>query len=223
MMSGNAGGMGSAGGMGGGTPFGSFFSGLPGFLQGMFGNSGEPYKKAGEAYLPYYNKAQGYQNPFFNSGQRGIPEYEDWVNKMKDPGGFMNNMMSQYQQSPWAKYLQQQSTRAGINAASMGGLPNGVGGAGIGSTPFLQQAQQNSANISSQDMNNWLKNAFHINDEYGAGLNNQVGWGQHAADQSSKLASDAGDYMGGAAYGQQYGQQQDQNSMWAGLAKMFGG
>lgn len=188
---------------------------LPNILQGLFGNSGAPFKKAEKAYTPYYNEAKGYQNPFFNAGNEAIPQYQEWLSKMQDPSGFINNLMGQYQQSPGAKYSQQQAINAANNVGSASGL--------IGSTPLQLQAQQNAQNISSQDMNSWLQNVLGINSNYGEGLNNQVGWGRQSADILSQLAQGAGNFYGGSAYGQEYGKQKDQRSLWDGIAGLFGG
>jgi hypothetical protein len=205
----------SMGSMGGNSEFGSFFQGLPGVLQGLFGNSGEPYKKAWNAYQPYYEKAEGQQNPFYNAGTNAIPQYQNWVNSMQNPQDFINHLMNNYQQSPWARFQTQQGVNAANNAASKSGL--------IGSTPLANANNQMAQNISSQDMNNWLQNVLGINTQYGKGLGQETGWGQHAADILSQLASNAGEYAGGTAYGEQYGKQQDRNSLFAGIAKMFGG
>lgn len=198
------------GGQGGGLG-----AGLGGILQGIFGNSGKPYEQAGKAYLPFYNKAQGYQNPFYNAGTGAIPQYQDWLKKMADPSGFINNLMGGYKESPFARYQQEQSVRAGTNAASASGL--------TGSTPFAQQLQQNASNISGQDMNQWLQNVLGVNTQYGAGLGGLMQGGQHAGDILSQLASNAGEYMGGVGYGKEAGQQQDRNSLWGGITKIFGG
>lgn len=201
--------------MGGNTPFGSFFAGLPGILQGIFGDSGAPYRKAGQAFLPYYNEAKGYQNPFYNSGVQATGDYQKWLQGMSDPSGWVNKQMGNYQESPWANYLQKQATRAAQNMGSASGL--------TGSTPLMQQAQQNSSNIASGDMNSWLQNVMGINTQYGTGQQNLMNMGANAANILSQLAMTAGNTMGGAAYGDEYGRQSDRNSIWSGITKIFGG
>lgn len=210
----------AAGGMGGmGDVFQQmghqFWGGFPGIMQGMFGDSGRPYQRAGDAYKPYYEEAKGYQNPFFSAGQGAIPDFQKWLQGQQNPSGFINNLMGQYQESPYAHYQQQQGMRAARNMGSATGL--------TGSTPLMQQAQQNAQNISGQDMNQWLQNVLGINTQYGAGQSGLMGMGQHAGDYLSQLAGNAGEYMGGTAYGREAGRQQDQNSLWSGIAKMFGG
>jgi|SRR5579863_188442 len=194
--------------------YGGYNSGLGQFLGGLFGNSGDPYKQAGNQYQNYLNQGIGAQNPFYQAGTGAIPGYQNWVNSMQDPSGFINKMMGQYQESPWAKYEQQQASRAGTNAASASGL--------AGSTPFAQQMAQTSAGISSQDMQNWLGNVLGTNAQYGQGLGNEVGWGQGAANQMSNMYGNAAPWMGGAAFGQSAGNQIDWGNMLGGALGMFG-
>lgn len=215
MMGGGGGNSGGGGGQGGGQTGTGFGAGLAGIFQGLFGNSGAPFEKGMDAYKPYYEKAQGYQNPFFQAGQGAIPQYQDWLSSQKDPSGFINHLMGSYQESPFAKFQQQQGMRAAQNMGSASGL--------TGSTPLQMQAQQNAQNISGQDMNQWLQNALGVNTQYGSGLQNLTGMGQNAANSLSTLAGNAGTNAGQAAYGQEAGRQQDHNAGWAGLAKLFGG
>ncbi|SRR5579872_6904809 len=201
--------------MGGNSPMGTFGQALPGFLQYFFGNSGAPYREARNAFTPFFNEAKGYQQPFYNQGVNAMGGYNDWVNSMKNPSDFINNLMSKYQESPYAHNLQQQSIRAGQNIGSAEGT--------IGSTPMQMQLQQNASNIASGDMNQWLQQVLGINTNYGGGLKNQMDTGQHAADFLSQLLSQGADYMGSAAYGEEAGRQNDKNSLWAGIGKLFGG
>lgn len=204
-----------------------FGSGLGQFLGGMFGNSGAPYDDAMNQYRQWMGKGEGALNPYMQAGQRGMGNFEDWLGGMKDPSGFINKMMGQYQESPWAHNLQQQSMRAGTNAASMGGLPNGMGGAGAGSTPFSQQMQQNASNISGQDMGNWLQNVLGINSQYGSGQAGLMGQGFNAANSLAGMYNQMGGRMGEAAYGRRAGQDQDFWNMIGGglgiFGSMFGG
>lgn len=195
----------------------SMFAGGAGqLLGGLFGDSGAPYGAAMGQYRDWANKAQEAQNPFYNAGTGAIPKYQNWLDRMQDPSGFINGIMGGYQQSPWANYMQQQSMRAGQNAASASGL--------MGSTPFAEQMQQNAANISSQDMQNWLQNVLGINSQYGRGEQGLMQGGQNAANALANMYGNFGQRMGEAAYGREAGGQQD---MWntlggaASLAAMF--
>ncbi len=175
--------------------------GLGGLFGGLFGDSGKPYDKYMEQYQPWMQQAQQVQQPYAQAGQGAIGSYQDWLNGQKDPSKFINEQMQNYQQSPYNQYLQQQSQNAGNNAASASGL--------MGSTPFLQAQQQNSANISQQGMNDWLQNVLGINTQYGQGQQNLMQGGQNAANSLSNLYGQMGNNMGQAAYGKQAGKSQD--------------
>jgi hypothetical protein len=128
-----------------------FGSNLGGFLGGIFGNPQKPY-----------DKNQGY----LDKGKQGYQGYQDWLNKQQDAAKFINDTMNQYQESPYAHNMQQQSIRAGQNAASASGL--------TGSTPFAQQLEQNAGQISSADQNQWLHDVLGINTQYGQGQFNNA-------------------------------------------------
>ncbi len=200
------------GGMYGGGGFGGA---LPGLLQGLFGQSGRPYEKARDAYMPYFNQATGYQQPYLQAGNQAVPQYQDWLKGMQDPSGFINSQMGKYQESPWAHNLQTQAIRAGQNMGSASGLS--------GSTPLMQQMEQNASNISSQDQNQWLQNVLGVNTQYGQGLNNLMGGGQNAANALMHLLYSAAGDMGNMAYGQEAGRQQDRNALFGGISNFFGG
>lgn len=201
------------GGMGGMNPS-MMFGGLGGMLGGLFGGSGDPYSAAMDQYKQYEQKAAGIQNPFIQAGTGAIPQYQQWLDKMRDPQAFINNTMSQYQQSPWAHFQTDQAMRANNNMGSAAGL--------IGSTPWQQQGQQYARDISSQDMNQWLGNVMGVNSQYGQGVGNMMGMGQHAADQMTDFYKNMGGMMGQGAYGQQQGQQQDMWNTIGGIAQIAG-
>lgn len=194
-------------------PF-SFLSGAGQTTRGIFGNSGKPYEQAGEQYQDWTNKAATLNSPYYNAGTGAIPEYQQWLQGQKDPGQFINNLMNQYQASPYSQYLQKQATNAGNNYASANGLS--------GSTPMMQQMQQNAGNIASQDMNQWLQNALGINTQYGSGQQNMMNMGQNATNSLTNLYQNTGNNMGNAAYGKEAGKQQDWNDILGGIFNMFG-
>lgn len=189
--------------------------GFMGLLQHMFSNNKSPYGEGFDATKPYFDEAKNQQNPFAQQGKEAGGQYQDWLQGQKDPSEFINKIMGGYQESPWAKYQQQNSVRAGQNAASASGLS--------GSTPFAQQLQQNASGITSEDQNKYVGNALGVNTQYGQGLNNEMGYGQHANDIISQLISNQGNMAGGAAYGDQAYKNQNSDAMWANIAKMFGG
>lgn len=181
----------------------------------VFHGNEKPYERGNEEYQKYMGQAIDAQNPFIEFGKKAMPGYEKWLGGMEDPSGFINNLTNKYQQSPWAKYQQEQSLKAGQNAASASGL--------MGSTPFLKASQQNAADISSHDMESWLSKVLGINSQYGQGLNNQIGIGQTGATNVSNLLNDRAENSAGLAYGQQKGRGADVADQLGSVLSMFGG
>lgn len=187
----------------------SMWDSLGGIAGGLFGLGNDPYKDAMKKMKRYTDQAAGYQNPFYNEGKNAIPQYQDWLSGMKDPSAFINDLMGGYQESPWSNYLQDQSMRAAKNMGSASGL--------TGSTPLMLQAQENSQNLASQDMEKWLSNVLGINTQYGSGLNNEINRGQQSANMLSNLYSGLGGDMAGASYGSNMNTNRNMSSILAGL------
>ena len=185
------------------NPFSQYIGPAASIIGGLFGDSGAPYEAAMDQYQDFMNRAEKVQNPFINAGTNAIPQFQEWLSGMKDPSAFINNLMGQYKESPYARYQQQQAMRAARNAGSASGL--------TGSTPLLQQMQQNAANISSQDMNSWLQNVLGINTQYGQGVSGLINTGQNSANALTNMYGDMGRAMAEAAYGREAG---DQNDLW---------
>lgn len=183
-------------------------------LYGLFGDAGAPYHDAGKELDKYLPQAQQYQQPFYDAGKSAIPEYQKWLQGMQNPSQFINNAMSQYQESPYAQNLQRQSRQAGMNAASASGL--------TGSTPFAQQMQQNAGNIASGDMNQWLQNVLGINSQYGAGQAGMVGMGQNSADQLTNLLNQYMQNKANLTFNQENANQGQMSSLFSGLSGFFG-
>ena len=178
-----------------------FGSGLGGLLGGLFGDSGKPYRDYQNEYNNWIGKAEGVNQPYLDAGKGALGNYQSWLEGQKDPSGFVNKLMGEYKESPYAHMLQQQSLNAGQNAASASGL--------MGSTPMAQQLQQNAGNIASQDQNSWLQNVLGVNSQYGQGQNNLINTGQNSANALTGLYGNSAGPMGEAAYGNRAGKQQD--------------
>jgi len=189
----------------------SFASNIGGLFGGLFGDTDKPYDAAMKEYEEWAKKAAATQNPYLEAGNRGLGNYEDWLQSQKDPTAFINNIMNDYNESPYANYLQQQSLRAGQNAASAAGL--------MGSTPLFQQLQQNSNQIASGDMNQWLQNVLGINTQYGQGQHNLVQGGQQAANALTNLYQNTGNNMAEQQYNKNAAKQ---NNFWNTLGSGIG-
>lgn len=187
--------------------FNTFASGAGGMLGGLFGRSQKPYKHAMREYQKWLQQNQALQQPYMDAGREGMENYQGWLQNQEDPSGFINNLMQNYQQSPYIANLQRDAQNAGINAASASGL--------MGSTPFAQQLQQNATNISQQGMNDWLQKVLSINTQYGQGQQNLLQMGQNATNALSGIYSQAGQDMGQLRYNRSRAGSQD---MWNGLS-----
>ncbi len=183
--------------------------GIGGILSGLFDDSSAPYKAASKVYDQYRSSNQGLLNPFYQNGINAIPQYQQWLQGQQNPSQFINNLMGQYQESPWAHYQQQQGLRAAQNMGSASGL--------TGSTPLMQQAQQNAENISSQDIQNWLGRVLGINTQYGQGIGNMIASGQNAGNSLVNMNTEFAKALAEAKYGQKAGENQDRSNMWGGL------
>ena len=193
----------------GGSGVGDVAQGLGGIFGGLFGHSDRPYKEAGNTLKDYLGQATAAQNPFMKMGTDAIPQRQQWLEGMKDPSGFINNLMSKYSESPWAKFQQDQSARRFSNAGSASGL--------TGSTALGDWEQQNAHDISQQDQDKWLNHVLGINTEYGTGLGNEITGGQNAANNISELLRSMGVDIAGNEYNQAAAKNRDRNNIWGGL------
>jgi hypothetical protein len=198
-----------------GSEAGNMASGLGSLFSGLSGSSSSPYAAAMAQYQQFANQGANAMMPYMNMGTNAMPAYQNWAQSMSNPSQFENNMMNQYQESPNAKYMQQQAIRSAMNA----GAANGLGG----STPMMQQIQQNAGNISQQDMQNWMGNAMGINQMYGSALSNQIGMGEMGSNSLLGLYGNEASAMGNAAYGQQAGKNQNKSNIWGSLGGIVGG
>jgi len=207
--------MGGMGGGGGGRgPFNYQPGSYANIFYGLFGDAGKPYKDAQKQFDKYFPQAQQYQQPFYDAGKNAIPGMQNWLKSMQDPSQFINNQMSNYQESPYAHYQQQQGLRAAQNMGSASGM--------TGSTPLMQFAQQNAQDISGKDMNNWLQNVLGINSQYGQGMQNMMNMGQHSADSLTQLMSDYMNAQAQMAYGKGAAQQGQFGGLLGGITGLFG-
>ncbi len=201
--------------MGGRNIFSNYQPGSAGnILYGLFGDASAPFDAASSELEKYYPQGQKYQTPFFNAGTNAIPQFQNWLQTMKDPSQFINNIMGHYQESPFAKFQQDQAMRAATNMGSATGL--------TGSTPLTQFAQQNSRDISSQDMNSFLQNSLGVNNQFGQGQFNLMQMGQNSGNQMMNFLKSYMENQASAKFGGEYAKQQQQGGLWSGIAGLFG-
>lgn len=180
---------------------------------GLFGDTSQPYQAAEKEINDFYNRSKSSQNPFYNMGTGAIPQFQDFLKKMSNPTDFINNTMNQYQESPWAKFQQQQALRAATNMGSSSGLS--------GSTPLMQFAEQNARDISSQDINQWLQNVLGINTKYGEGLQSEITGGQNSANTLTNLNTDFGKMIAELQYNKNAAENQQRSNLWGGIFSLI--
>jgi hypothetical protein len=183
------------------------------FFTNLFSDPGAGYKKASDILSQYLPQAQSYLNPFVQAGQGAIPNFQNWLQSMKDPSEFINNLMGKYQQSPYAKFMQQQGVRTAQNLGSASGL--------TGSTPLTQFAEQNAENISSQDMQNWLSRVLGINTQYGQGEFGLMGQGLQAGNSLTNLMQNFMNNQAELGYGEEAAKQGRTGSLIQSIANLF--
>jgi hypothetical protein len=211
--------LGSMGSMMGGT---SGMSGLGAIIGGGLNVFNNPYDDSVntlndilKGYGQYKGEMSGNLSPYMQAGNGAIGTYQNALNQMQDPTKFMNNIMGQYQQSPWAKFQTQQ----GINAANNAGSASGMLGSGAEQKELADYAQ----NISSRDMQQYFNNAMGINNQYLGGYGHLMDNGLNANSiyggfLGNLMNSQAG--VGKSLASAQSYQGQNEN---AGIGSMLGG
>lgn len=208
---------------GGGGGLGGMFAGgaLGDFLGaglGMFGMG--QYKDPSDSAMPYMNQISGelskYFSPYINAGNQALPQLQSqYGNLMNNPGGFINNMGKQFQQSPGYQWQVGQAEGAANRAAAAGGM--------LG-TPAEQQNISGTVNqMANQDYYNWMNHAMGA---YGMGLNGmnsiaRMGYGAASGlgeDLASALMSQAN-----LAYAGQADKNQEEQGGLGGIGGLISG
>ncbi len=178
--------------IGGGVGAGS--SGL-GNMINSFLHPEKAYDKAAEESKRYWNEAKGYQMPYMQQGQQQYGNLMGAENALLNPVELQNKWAQSYEQSPYAKMLQEENTGQGLDAASSMGL--------MGSSGALNNIQRGAGMISAQDRRNYLQDLM---EKYmkGVGIGENIyGIGATSAGELSRGAQGMGDTQAQLAYGKQ--------------------
>lgn len=152
-------------------------------LSDLFGGGKNP----ADAAMPYLNQipdvGHNAYDPYISQGQaaggRAGSAYEDL---MKDPTGFINKLMENYQTSAGYGAKKDELTNLMGNTAASGGFAG---------SPFDQGQQAKGVNdLLSQDMQQYLQNAFGA---YKTGLEGEQG----IANQGFQASGNLADILGG--------------------------
>lgn len=149
--------------------------GLWNSVQDVFSGGGrsdidDAYKRA----QGQYDEAQGYMRPYQQGGAADYNKYRGYVDQYgaglnpganiggwqrgqinQSPQDYYNSIMKGYDQSPQAKYEQDQSVRA----SNAGGAASGM----LGSGASQKALQQNAADISGRDQQRYFGNVMGAN------------------------------------------------------------
>jgi len=138
-------------------------AGAGGIGAGLFGMM-QNNKNPADVAMPYLNNIPGqispYYQPYVNAGQNALGTIQpEFKNLLANPGGKLNQIGQNFQQSPGFKFALQQALQGAGHAAAAGGM------AGSPEHEFENMAL--ATNLGNQEYYNWLKPATEL---YGTGL-----------------------------------------------------
>lgn len=141
-------------------------------------NPGKGYAQAQQTSNNYYNQAQGNLNPYAQGGVAANDKLNQFLESLSNPGKLQSEWSQGYEESPYAKQLEQGSIDRGLNAAGSMGL--------MGSSAALNNIQEEGSDIMQKDRQNYMKDMM---EKYLQGIgiaSNQFGTGASAANQQSQ-------------------------------------
>jgi hypothetical protein len=163
-----------------------------------FMHPGRAYDEAAETIGQSVDEAQGYQQPYQQAGAGQIGNLQEMIQRLMNPQQFMGDMMSGYEQSPYASAATDAGTEAGMQTAEQMGLG--------GSSNELSGITSTAQNISQQDRNNYLNQLMGLYGQAGQMGQNLAGMGQTAAQNMGQVGmSGARDIAGLNVAGNQAG------------------
>lgn len=171
---------------------------------GLFGGGTNPYDDA----IKTYNKFPGHVMPYMQNGEWASGAYHNAIANFLKNGGvdYQNNVMSQYKESPWAKFQTGELTNAANKAAAAGGYAG---------TPQEQEALAGKLQgMVSQDQQRFYNNAMRPYEFGTQQAGNQANQGLQANSQYLNFLQ---------ALAQAQAGQQGWNSANTGLAGFLGG
>ncbi len=188
-----------------------------GFLSGLFGGKGykNPADKANQTIGQIPGQTSQYFDPYINAGKNALPilqgQYNDLLN---NPGGKLNQMGGQFQQSPGFQFALQQALQGSGHAAAAGGM--------AGSPQHEQQNMGIATQLGNQDYYNYLDKALGL---YGQGLTGEQGMAQGGLTAGTSMADMISQALAQQANYDFRGQQDKnarKNDLWSGLGNLGG-
>lgn len=207
----NLGGSGSAGNAIGSSNFnmGNPLGGLSQFLQGLLIDQSVPYKESAKEYSRNINQGVNVLNPFYDRGVGAGENYEDKLNKMKDSPGYINDLIRQYQESPYTQFLKQQGQRYLTNAGSASGL--------TGSSALQKAGLDYMNQISQSGLNDWLSRVLGVDKDYLSGISDIYGKGYSSGQNISNLYGQSAQDLANLKYNQEAGNLKNSGNLLSGF------
>jgi hypothetical protein len=171
-------------------------------------------KNPANAAMPYLNQIPGqtkqYQQPFYEAGKEAIPGLQEQYKSLLDnPGNKLNQIGSNYKESPGLQFAIQKALGANGRALNAGGM--------YGSPEHEEQNLLTATGYANQDYNNWLGQATGL---YNQGLSGQQGManqGQQAGQNLADMVAQTLAQQGNLAFQGQSQKNQNQNDLWGNI------
>lgn len=183
-------------------------------LMGLFGGGGT---NPADAAMPYLDKIPGatgkYFDPYINAGKNALPTLEEQYQQLLNgPGGKLNTIGKDYQQSPGFQFALQQALQGGNQAAAAGGMAG---------SPMHEQANMATATgLANQDYNQWLEKALGL---YGRGLTGEEGTANRGLNASTSQADQVAQALAAQAKLKYEGQAQQNQRQGSGIGDFISG
>ena len=179
----------------------------------FFGGNDNPSDDA----MKYLDKIPGqvkpYYEPYIEAGRRSMPISEgEYGSLINNPGGKLNQIGANFQESPGFKFALQQALQGANHAAAAGGM--------AGSPEHEYENMQLATNLGNQDYYNWLKPATEL---YGAGLTGEEGIGERGFNASKGFSDQIAQLLAQKANLSYAGQQSENQSRGADISNIIGG
>lgn len=126
------------------------------YLKPYTEGSAEDFKRLQEYINSLKNSGDSYQKDFDRYNQYGNIEDYAYKHAGMNPADYYKEIMGSYNESPEAKYAQEQAMKASNSGAAASGM--------LGSGAFMKELQENSNNISQRDRSDYFKRIMGVHD-----------------------------------------------------------
>ncbi len=176
-------------------------------------------KNPANSAMPYLNQIPGqtskYFDPYINAGKEALPQLQGQYDQLlNNPGGKLNDIGQNFQQSPGFKFALDQALQGAGHAAAAGGM--------AGSPQHEQQNMGLATDIANQDFYNWLSGATGLYDQ---GLQGEQGLASGGLQAGTSMADMIAQTLAQQANLQFQGQRQknqNKNDLWGNAFKLGG-